>query len=119
MANPKKVIARFLLEAMSNLPPKDTGVEGVVIWVSVGEFSGAALQHGPRVKVMLGEKITSEGLENAASVTLTDPPKVVGTLPGKVRKMVVRFIARNRAVLLDYWDGRLSSREMLDLIQKV
>lgn len=81
--SPKKVVARFLLEAMSNLPPVDTGVSGAVIWVSSGEFVGAKSPHGPRIKVVPGAKITKEGLVDAASVTITDPPRVIGTLPGK------------------------------------
>jgi hypothetical protein len=114
-----KVVAQFLLEAMSNLPSQDTGVDGAVIWVSVGEFSGADLQHGPRVKVVPGNKITTENMQSAASVTITDPPRVLGSLPGKLRRKVVAFVTLNRDTLLRYWNGELSTREMLAQIQSV
>lgn len=114
-----KVASRFLKEAMSNLRPRTTGVEGAVIWVSAGEFSGANLQHGPRIKVVLGEKITTEGLEDAVSVTLGDPPKVFGKLSGKLTKQVVTFVNQNRAALIRHWNGEIDTKEMLDLIERI
>jgi len=115
----ERVVARFQLEAMSNLRPKTTGVDGAVIWVSAGEFSGAELQHGPRIKVVLGNKITTEGLSEAVTVRLTNPPEVLGTLPGHVQREVVEFVNRNREVLLRHWNGEIDAKEMLDLLQSV
>ena len=118
----KKVADRFSgmdLFAMSNLRPSDTGIEGTVIWVSEGEFSGVDSQHGPRIKVLPGTKVTPETRQNAVSVRITNPPEFLGDLPGKVKKQIVKFIDRNRDTLLRYWNSELSTREMLDLIQKV
>lgn len=116
---PKKLVARFMLEAMSNLPPDDTGVAGAVIWVSSGEFAGAKSQHGPRIKVIPGTKITKEGLMDAASVTITEPPRVVGTLPGKLKTQAIRFVNLNREVLLRYWRNEISTRQMLDGLTRI
>jgi hypothetical protein len=110
----RRVVARFKLEAMSNLPPEDTGVTGAVIWVSSGEFAGTAIQHGPRVKVIRGTKITPEGLEDSVSVTLTNPPQVIGTLPGRLKRQVVAFVDANRDILLRYWRSEISTRVMLE-----
>lgn len=107
------------LEAMSNLRPQTTGIEGIVIWMSAGEFSGADAQHGPRIKVMIGEKLTSDELKDAVSVRLTEPPEVLGTLPGKIKREVIRFIRANRDVLLQHWNGELDAKEALELIRKV
>ena len=109
----------FHLEAMSNLRPRTTGVEGAIIWISAGEFSGAEAQHGPRIKVVLGDKATTEGLREAVSVRLTKPPVVLGTLPGKVKKQVFKFVEKNREALLQHWRGELDSKETLDLLEKV
>lgn len=111
--------SEFHLEAMSNLLPKDTGVDGVVIWISAGEFYGVDAQHGPRIKVVLGNKITTEGLREAVSVRITDPPVVLGDLPGKIRKQAVQFVEKNRKVLLRHWNGELDSKEMLNLLEHV
>ena len=109
----------FLLEAMSNLRPKNTGVEGVVIWISAGEFAGTEAQHGPRIKVVLGDKATSDGLKKAVSVRLTKPPVVLGKLPGKVQKQVLEFVAKNLDVLLRHWAGDLDSKDTIDLLKRV
>jgi hypothetical protein len=109
----------FHLEAMSNLRPRTTGVDGVIIWISAGEFSGAEAQHGPRIKVVLGDKAIIEGLNDAVSVRLTDPPVVLGTLPGKVKKQIIKFIEKNRESLLQHWRGELDSKETLDFLEKV
>ncbi len=113
-----RVVARFQVEAMSNLRPTTTGVEGAVIWVSAGEFAGVDIRHGPRIKVVLGNGITTEKLGDAVSVTITDPPRVLGSLPGAVRKQAVDFVNRNRDVLLRHWNGEIDAKEMLDLLQK-
>ena len=109
---------RYALDtfAMANLPARDTGVDGAVIWVAEGEFGGADSQHGPRVRVVPGTKITSEGLGDAVSITLTEPPRVLGTLPGRVRKLALEFVRKNREVLRRYWNNDLSTREMLDAL---
>jgi len=49
----------------------------------------------------------------------TGPPEFLGVLPGSVKKRVAEFLDKNRGALLLYWDGRLNTREVLDLIQKV
>jgi hypothetical protein len=119
MTDPKKVVARFQLEAMSNLRPNDTGVKGAVIWVSAGEFAGADAQHGPRIKVVLGEKITTDGLKEALSVRLTEPPEVLGELPGKLKKQAIAFVNANREVLLRYWSFEIGTPEMVRLLQRI
>jgi hypothetical protein len=115
----KKVVARFFLEAIYNLLPRDTGVEGAIIWVSDGEFSGVDSQHRPRIKVVLGNKITTEGLKDSVSVRITNPPVVLGTLPGEIRKQVIRFVNRNRGVLLQHWNGELGSKDTMLLLESL
>ena len=111
--------ARFLKEAMSNLRPDETGVEGAVVWVSAGEFAGSEGQRGPRVKVVPGTNITSDGLGTAVSITIADPPRELGLLPAKIRNQALRFVAMNREMLLRYWRNEISTREMLDGLTKL
>ena len=115
----QKVASRFLLFAMSNLRSTETGVTDTVIWVSTGEFEGKNIQHGPRIKVVLGNKITKEGLTDSVTVTIADPPVVIGKLPGAIHKQVLAFVISNKDVLLQHWNGDLSTREMLNQLQKV
>jgi hypothetical protein len=115
----ERVVARFLKEAMANIRTRRTGIEGAVIWVSPGEFGGKDSQHGPRIKVMLGNKVTTEGLDDAVSVRISDPPEVLGKLPGNVKKQVIKFVDLNRDVLLGHWKGETDTEEMLALIKSI
>jgi len=101
---------------LSNLVSTDTGIKGVVLWVSAGEFEDKEWKLGARLKVVLGSKITAEGLKNSTTVTLTDPPKVIGELPTKIEKKVIDFVAANRSILLRYWKNKISTRAMLENI---
>lgn len=78
--------------AMTNLLQNRTGIDGVVIWISPGEFSGKASAHGPhgpRVKVVLGNRTTTENLKSAVTVTLEAMPRILdGSLPGWAKKSV-------------------------------
>lgn len=119
-----RVAARYLegtfdVTAMSNLLPRRTGVKGAVIWVSPGEHGGKDIQHGPRVKVVLGEKTTTEGMQDSVSVTISDPPRVLGELPGRIKKQVVRFVALNREVLLAHWRGELDPGDVLERLVRI
>lgn len=111
--------AGFQVEALSNLLSKDTGVEGAVIWISAGEFAGADAQDGPRIMVVLGSKLTSDGLRGAVSVRLTTPPAFSGNLPSSVEEQVILFVEHNRDVLLRHWNGELGSKETLNLVERV
>ena len=101
---------------MSNLRPSDSGVSGAIIWVSAGEFEGKTIQHGPRIKVVLGVKVSSEGLKDAVTVTITKPPRVLGTLPANIKQQVVTFVELNYDVLVQYWTNAISTKEMLGRI---
>jgi len=109
----------FLVEAMSNLRSNRTGVDGAVIWISAGEFAGSSSPHGPRIKVVLGDKITTEGLKDAVSVTIEDSPRVLGTLPGKIKKQAIRFVKTNSEALLRHWKWEIDSAEVIALLKRV
>ena len=109
----------FRVDALSYLRPSCTGVDGTIIWISAGEFSGRNLQHGPRIKVVLGYKLTTDGLDSAPSVTITNPQRVLGTLPEKINGLGVRFVESNRDTLLRHWNGELDSAEAIALLKKV
>lgn len=84
------------------------GVTYTIIWFSEQAFPVDS-ERGPRVKVVLGEKITTPRVARAASVTIADPPRIVGVLPIAVADKVTRFVERNRDVLLRHWDGEIDS----------
>lgn len=92
---------------MSNLLASDTGVDGTTC------------RHSPRIKIVVGDQITSENLNQAASVTISDTPKIIGKLPSKISKNAVMFVKMNTVVLLKYWKNEIPTREMLNSITKI
>jgi hypothetical protein len=70
MASKRTMPARALdLFAMSNMRSAETGAEGGVIWVSAGEFASADRRYGPRIMVVLGDNIASDGLKDGLRAT--------------------------------------------------
>jgi hypothetical protein len=108
----------FDLFRLSCFGSKTTGVEGTIIWVSCGEPTDAE-DVGPRLWVVLGDKIRPEGLRDCATVRLTIPPEVLGELPARVRMQAVAFVRKNRIALLRHWLGRIDTKEMCDLLVRV
>lgn len=105
---------------LSNLTSVTTGIEGVVVWVSAGEFAdGDDVEQGPRIMVVVGDDISADQLKDAVTVLLTDPPEVLGVLPDEIERQVVAFVEANREVLLRYWSGKMSTREMIELVRPV
>jgi hypothetical protein len=126
MSTAERVVSQFIevdfeVAAMSNVLPEDSGVEDAVLWISPGESDGKDLAHGPRLKVVLGTKITAESLRDSVSVTIEATPRVIGsrTLPGKVKRQVEAFIHLNQDVLLRHWRGELGSKQTLNLLQPI
>jgi hypothetical protein len=119
---PEKVAARFHEDAgylSSTLRSEDSGVDGTVIWFFAAEPSHAEAQHGPRIQVALGDRLTLEGLATSVGVTITSPPRVLGTLPPDVVKQVVEFVDKNRDALFTYWQGEMATSDVMDLIERV
>jgi len=104
---------------LSNLRSTTTGVEGAILWVAAGEFDDADRTQGPRIMVVLGDNISADRLKDAVVVLLTKAPVVMGSLPGEIERQVVAFVEANREVLLRYWTGEMSTREMIELVQPI
>jgi hypothetical protein len=114
----QRVVRAFQVYGMANLRSDETGIDGVVIWVSTGWVAGKRLKHGPRIKVYKGRKAT--GSTFMASVSCSPKPEVKeGALPSKVFKQVSRFIVKNLDTLKLHWDAEIDSTEATSAIKKL
>lgn len=114
--------ARFNADAgflMSHFGPQTTGIEGAIICVFAGEFERPGHELGPRLLVALGNKLTTDSLNDAVTVFLTDPPQIIGELPDRVGTEVVEFVNKNRDAVLGYWNCELDTKETLDLLESL
>jgi len=110
-----KVVNLFVLP---NLRSTETGVEGAVIWIAAGEFAGADTGLGPRLVVVPGDNIAPDHLPAAVNVRLNNPSEALEDLPSDIAEQIVTFVTTNCDVLLRYWNGALSTSEMMGLLER-
>jgi hypothetical protein len=99
---------------MANLYPRTTGLP-MTVWVSA---RGGA-RHDVRVKVSRqgGDRMV---IEDAASVAVRPEPALVeGELDAASLAAVSAWIALNREVLVDYWDGTADTADLIQRLQRV
>ena len=97
---------------MANLFSKHTGLP-FVVWIS---YRGGA-QHDVRVKVSPGPKTLSSEM---ASVAIRPKVHVVeGKVNASDLALLTKWIELNRAVLVQYWEGDIDTKDAIDAIQTV
>ena len=113
LKTPKLDEAQDLFE-MANLYPRTTGLP-VTVWVRP---EGGA-RHEARVKVSTrpGDRMD---LDETAIVALRPSPALLhGELPSKHLEPVLRWAALNEAALLDYWDGKIDTADLIGRLQRI
>ncbi len=101
--------------SMANLSPRITGLP-MVVWVS--QRGGA--RHDPCVKISLehGHRMRAD---RTCSVSVRPTVDIVAgpALPSEDVALVRTWIERNRQVLVDYWEERIATDELLERLVKV
>jgi hypothetical protein len=100
--------------AMANLPPRLTGLP-MVVWVS--ERGNAP--HDVRVKVC---RVHGERMQwnNTASVAVRPTPHLAaGQLSPADLALVSDWIRLNEQVVLDYWEDRIFTDELIARLQRL
>lgn len=99
---------------MANLFPADTGLP-MVIWVSERGHA----RHDVRIKVNQAHG-TRMLPGNLATVAIRPVPWLVtGQLSAADLQLVSRWIALNEAALIDYWEYRISTAELVGRLHKL
>ena len=99
---------------MANLFPRTTGLP-MTVWVSP---RGNA-RHDVRIKVNMthGDQMN---IANTAIVGVRPSPHVIaGHLPPDDLRAVFEWISLNTAALVDYWDGRIDTIELGQLLKRI
>ncbi len=99
---------------MANFREKSTGLP-MVIWVS--ERGNA--KHAPRIKVSTNNDKMIEG--QTVSVSITEPAEIMAGvgLRSKDLQLVIKFIELNRSLLLDYWDSKIDTTDLVLDLKKI
>jgi hypothetical protein len=93
--------------AVANLRPSDTGLP-MVVWVS--ERGNA--RHDVRVKVARAHGPRAQFNDTASIAVRLQPRLAAGQLATAGLDAVTSWIALNRDVIIDYWDGAIGTVEV-------
>ena len=99
---------------MANLSPALTGLP-MVVWVS----ERGRARHDVRVKVDMAHG-RQMSIGNTATVAVRPAPRLIaGQLSAADMQVVFAWIRLNEAALIDYWDGRIYTDELIQRLQRV
>lgn len=99
---------------MANLYPRTTGLP-MTVWISP---RGGA-RHDARIKVNTAHGASID-ISQAATVAIRPQPwDVYGRLSSADFNSVKDWIGLNEAALIDFWDGRIDTAEVLGRLVKV
>jgi hypothetical protein len=123
MPNPAKRLTsnelaeRELIGDMVSYRKRTTGVDNTV-FISQKGFA----KHGPRIKIAIEPPDSINVTSKTASVSINSGKVIAGDAAEvslALSKQVEKFIELNRAVLLDYWNAKISTEELQERLKAV
>jgi hypothetical protein len=97
---------------MANFFPADTGLP-MVVWVSERGHA----RHDVRIKVCESHGTRMLPGRLATVAVRPQPRLVAGNLSPADLDLVTQWIVRNEAAIVDYWDNRISTVELVRRLQ--
>jgi hypothetical protein len=99
---------------MANLSPALTGLP-MVVWVS----ERGRARHDVRIEVHMAHG-RQMSIGNTATVAVRPTPRLIaGQLSAADVQAVSEWIRLNEAALVDYWDGRIYTDELIQRLQRL
>jgi hypothetical protein len=102
------------LQDTASLTPNETGIENT-IFVSTKGYA----QYAPRIKIAIDPPDSFNAASKSASMALHDFSLSGEHVPTHIARQAERFIALNRAALIDYWECRIATAELIRRIRSV
>lgn len=97
-------MAHFLRSSHPELPAN--------MWVAVKNAP-----HGPRIIIQRNKGARLQ-INDTFSMTISDAPSIVGDAGNCLSAQEIayfkEFVAKNKSTLLDYWEGKMDTFELLD-----
>ena len=97
--------------AMVSLRSERTGVDNT-IFVSTKGYA----QHAPRIKIAVDPPGTFNATSRSASMAIHDY-SISGEYPPHVVEQAKRFIDRNREALLEYWECKIDTAQLIERLK--
>ena len=105
---------RELLAEMTSFGKDATGVDNT-IFISPKGFT----RHAPRIKVAIDPPDSFDPRGETASIMIEGSNVVAGEVPSKLLRQVRKFLELNRGVLLDYWDYKISTKQLCERLKSI
>jgi hypothetical protein len=99
---------------MTSLGKEDTGVDNTT-FISPKGFT----QHAPRIKLAIDPPDSFDPRSETASIMIDGGHVVAGKVPSKLLKQVRQFLELNRAVLLDCWDYKIGTTDLVRRLKSI
>ena len=99
---------------MVSLRSDKTGVDNT-IFVSTKGYA----QHAPRIKIAVDPPHSFNATSRSASMALHDFTVAGEYLPPHVLEQAKQFVDRNREALLDYWECRIDTAQLIERLNRV
>jgi hypothetical protein len=101
-------------EDMVSLRKDRTGVDNTV-FVSTKGYA----RHGPRIKIAIDPPDSLNAAAKTASMAIHDYGVAGAHMPPHLIEQAKRFIERNRAALLDYWENKIDTPELIERLYSI
>jgi hypothetical protein len=102
------------VEDMVSLRSEKTGVENT-IFVSTKGYA----EHAPRIKIAVGPPHTFNATSKSASMAIHDYSIRGESVAPHIVEQAKRFIDLNREVLLDYWDFKIDTAQLIERLKPI
>jgi hypothetical protein len=106
---------RELLGEMASFGKNVTGVDNTV-FISAKGYA----RHGPRIKLAIDPPNSIDSTSETISIAIDSGEVVAGKAPpARLLKQVRRFIELNHDVLIDYWNSRFLTDELVRRLKPI
>jgi hypothetical protein len=99
---------------MTSLRSEKTGVENT-IFVSTKGYA----QHAPRIKIAVDPPDTFNATSKAASMAIHDYSITGEYLAPRIVEQAKRYIDLNRKALLDYWECKIDTDQLIERLKPI
>jgi hypothetical protein len=99
------------LQDMASLEKESTGFDNTIFVSTKGHG------HAPRIKIAVDPPDSLNAAAKTASMAIHDFSIVGAYVPAHVVEQAKRFIELNRELLLEYWEAKIGTKEMISRLK--
>lgn len=112
-----------MLMEMANLSKRSTGLD-VIIWLQINNPQNAGKHNMPRIKFQNNTSDKGQ-LDEGIPMSISDTPEILlksdklntVKLDSKQVNAIKSWVKRNKDLLIGYWNGELTTDELVDKIK--